>query len=146
MVCRCLWDTKPRAFDSNSAAILSNFAELVVRELEMNAVIKMQLNMANMLKRAMDCYQQGYLFVNVSSPGWQILHVNQAFTKCTGVCAPVPTLCTAHADLHCLHQPILTQPCCCSRTGVNMAGDAHAMLFATMDANNSEEPAALMQA
>ncbi|CAK0783773.1 hypothetical protein CVIRNUC_006973 [Coccomyxa viridis] len=81
----CLWDTKPRAFDSNSAAILANFAELVVRELEMSAVMKLQLNMANMLKRAMDCYQQSYLFVDVSAPGWQILHVNQAFTKCTGL-------------------------------------------------------------
>ena len=99
-LCRCLWDTKPRAFDSNSAAILSNFAELVVRELEMSAVMKMQLNMANMLKRAMDCYQQGYLFVDVSSPGWQILHVNQAFTKCTGVCATASLMCNAHAGLH----------------------------------------------
>ena len=69
-----------------------------MRELEMSAVMRLQLNMANMLKRAMDCYQQGYLFVDVSPPGWQILHVNQAFTKCTGVCFPVSR--GAPAGLH----------------------------------------------
>lgn len=88
---RCLWDPKPRRFDSSSAAILSNFAELVVRELEMNAVMKRHLSMANMLKRAMDCYQQGYLFVDVAVPGWRIMHVNQAFSTCTGT----------HAAEHC---------------------------------------------
>ena len=70
-----------------------------MRELEMSAVMKLQLNMANMLKRAMDCYQQSYLFVDVSAPGWQILHVNQAFTKCTGECSPIPVLRSAHAGL-----------------------------------------------
>ena len=75
---------KPRTFDSHSAAILANFAELVVREIEMHAVLRRQLSVAKMLKRAMDCYQQGYLFVDVSAPGWRIMHVNQAFSTCTG--------------------------------------------------------------
>ena len=78
---------KPRAFDSSSTAILSNFAELMVRELEMHAVLQRQLSMAQMLQRAMDCYHQGYLFVDVAAPGWRIMHVNQAFSTCTGMLA-----------------------------------------------------------
>ena len=50
----------------------------------MHAVLRRQLSVAKMLKRAMDCYQQGYLFVDVSAPGWRIMHVNQAFSTCTG--------------------------------------------------------------
>ena len=96
MLRRCLWDTKPRAFDSASAAILSNFAELVMRELEMDAVMKRQLSISKMLKRAMDCYQQGYLFVDVSVPGWRIMHVNQAFSTSTGVSSSVLSMSTSH--------------------------------------------------
>ena len=96
MLCRCLWDTKPRAFDSASAAILSNFAELVTRELEMNAVMKRQLSISNMLKRAFDCYHQGYLFVDVSVPGWRIMHVNQAFSTSTGVSGAALCMFTSH--------------------------------------------------
>ena len=91
---RCIWDTKPRAFDSNSTAILANFAELVVRELEMHAVLQRQLSVAKMLKRAMDCYNQGYLFVDVAMPGWRIMHVNQAFSTCTGTLSGAK--CSAH--------------------------------------------------
>ena len=65
--------------------MLSNFAELVVRELEMHAVLQRQLSVSKMLQRAIDCYQQGYLFVDVAAPGWRIMHVNQAFSTCTGM-------------------------------------------------------------
>lgn len=46
MLPRCLRDTKPRAFDGASAAILSNFAELVMREVEMDAAMKRQLSIS----------------------------------------------------------------------------------------------------
>ena len=71
--------------------MLSNFAELVVRELEMHAVLQRQLSVSKMLQRAIDCYQQGYLFVDVAAPGWRIMHVNQAFSTCTGMLSA--TLC-----------------------------------------------------
>ena len=53
----------------------------------MHAVLQRQLSVANMLKRAMDCYNQGYLFVDVAAPGWRVMHVNQAFSTCTGTLA-----------------------------------------------------------
>ena len=76
-------------FDTASAAILCNFSELVVRELEVSAQLHSHMRFAHMLKRAADCYKQPYLFVDVSVPLWSIEHTNQAFTECTGA------LCTA---------------------------------------------------
>ena len=67
-----------------------------MRELEMDAVMKRQLSIGNMLKRAMDCYQQGYLFVDVSEPGWRIMHVNQAFTTSTGMSSTALSMSTSH--------------------------------------------------
>lgn len=60
----------------------------------MHAVLQRQLSVAKMLQRAMDCYHQGYLFVDVAMPGWGIMHVNQAFSTCTGM--PF----AANSDLH----------------------------------------------
>ena len=81
---RCLWDQKPRSFDSEQIATLCNFAELVARELEASAVLLWNQAISRTLKRAMDCYHQAYLFVDVSEEGWQVLHVNQAFCERLG--------------------------------------------------------------
>jgi hypothetical protein len=81
---RCLWDQKPRSFDSERVAMLCNFSELVARELEASAVLQWKQTVSRTLKRAMDCYHQAYLFVDVSVEGWQVMHANQAFCDRTG--------------------------------------------------------------
>ena len=42
------------------------------------------------LLRAMDCYKEPYLFVDVASPRWAILHINDAVTQKTGTGALSP--------------------------------------------------------
>ncbi|KAK9918541.1 hypothetical protein WJX75_004858 [Coccomyxa subellipsoidea] len=81
----CLWDQKPRSFDSERVAMLCNFSELVARELEASAVLQWKQTVSRTLKRAMDCYHQAYLFVDVSVEGWQVMHANQAFCDRTGM-------------------------------------------------------------
>ena len=89
---RCLWDQKPRSFDSERVAILCNFSELVARELEASAVLQWKQTVSRTLKRAMDCYHQAYLFVDVSVEGWQVMHANQAFCDRTGECSSGPCM------------------------------------------------------
>ncbi len=36
------------------------------------------------LLRAMSCYSEPYMFVDVASPRWAILHINDAVTEKTG--------------------------------------------------------------
>ena len=84
LTCRCLWDQKPRSFDSDRVATLCNFSELLAREMEKTAVQAWKQTIAGALTRGMDCYQQAYLFVDVSAPRWRVMHVNPAFSSCTG--------------------------------------------------------------
>lgn len=81
---RCLWDQKPRSFDSERIATLCNFSELVAREIEASAALMWNQMLSRKLQRAIDCYQQAYLFVDVSQSGWEVLHANQAFCNRTG--------------------------------------------------------------
>ena len=41
-MCRCVVDTKPRALSAEQLNVLSNFAELAVRQLEKDHVLEMQ--------------------------------------------------------------------------------------------------------
>ncbi len=63
----------------------------------MDAVMEHQLSVGKMLKRAMDCYQQGYLLADVSVPGWHIVPVNQAFSASTGVPGAALLMTISHA-------------------------------------------------
>ena len=81
---RCLWDQKPRSFDSDRVATLCNFSELLAREMEKTAVQAWKQTIAGALRRGLDCYQQAYLFVDVSAPRWRVMHVNPAFSSRTG--------------------------------------------------------------
>ena len=46
------------------------------------------------LLRAMTCYTEPFMFVDVAAPGWRIMHVNEALTEQTGACL------TGSQDLH----------------------------------------------
>ena len=77
-------DQKPRQFDEERAAILCNLAELVVRELEAAWAAQYQRRHSLKLMRAMSCYNQAFLVVDTSAPGWRILHANDSITVHTG--------------------------------------------------------------
>ncbi|KAK9827969.1 hypothetical protein WJX81_002964 [Elliptochloris bilobata] len=88
----CFADAAPRKFDAGRCSILNNMAELVVRELErVWALRHTRLAAAQMqqvgqgLLRAMDCFQEAIMMVDVREPGWRIMHLNQAAIQQTGV-------------------------------------------------------------
>ena len=84
MVRSCCVDKKPQQMDIDRAALLCNFAELVVRELEAEWATRQQRLHSLRLLRAMDAYKQAFLFVDVSRPGWRVLYMNDEAMKRTG--------------------------------------------------------------
>ncbi|PNW70925.1 hypothetical protein CHLRE_17g739250v5 [Chlamydomonas reinhardtii] len=88
----CIIDNKPRQFDAESCNMLANMAEMVVREIEKDKLIEAQKIKSEMLYRennqlirALDCFNEGIMLVNMSLPAWPILFVNEAWEKATGV-------------------------------------------------------------
>ncbi|KAG2454256.1 hypothetical protein HYH02_001289 [Chlamydomonas schloesseri] len=88
----CIIDNKPRRFDAESCNMLANMAEMVVREIEKDKLIEAQKIKSEMLYRenhqlirALDCFNEGIMLVNMSLPSWPILFVNEAWEKATGV-------------------------------------------------------------
>lgn len=77
-------DSKPRKVDANSAQILSNIAELTVRELEKKWAMELERACLDHVLRSLDCYDQGFLFVEASKVDWQIIHVSPAAAQETG--------------------------------------------------------------
>ena len=80
----CCVDQKPQQMDVDRAALLCNFAELVVRELEAGWAARRQRLHSLRLLRAMDAYKQAFLFVDASRPGWRVLYMNDEAVKRTG--------------------------------------------------------------
>ena len=80
----CCVDQKPQQMDVDRAALLCNFAELVVRELEAGWAARQQRLHSLRLLRAMDAYKQAFLFVDASAPGWRVLYMNDEAMKRTG--------------------------------------------------------------
>lgn len=59
---RCIIDDKPREFDANSCNLLANMAEMVLREIEKDAVLQAEQRRQQLqseqrqLLRAIDCF------------------------------------------------------------------------------------------
>lgn len=86
LVClhRCVFDNRPRKVDATSAQILSNIAELAMRELEKKWAMQLERACLDHVLRSLDCYDQGFLFVEASRADWQIIHVSPAAAQETG--------------------------------------------------------------
>ncbi|KAG2489421.1 hypothetical protein HYH03_012059 [Edaphochlamys debaryana] len=88
----CVIDNKPRAFDAESCNMLANMAEMVIREIEKDTLLEQQKARSELLTqqnsqliRALDCFQEGIMLVNMSLPTWPILFVNEAWEKTTSI-------------------------------------------------------------
>ncbi|GLC39870.1 hypothetical protein PLESTF_000919300 [Pleodorina starrii] len=88
----CIIDNKPRPFDAESCNMLANMAEMVVREIEKDLLLEAQKAKSaqlyrenNQLIRALDCFSEGIMLVNMSLPTWPIMFVNEAWEKATGI-------------------------------------------------------------
>lgn len=88
----CIIDTKPRRFDAESCNMLANMAEMVVREIEKEKMLQHQRQRSELLSkentqllRAIDCFSEGIMLVNMSVEGWPIMFVNEAWEKLTAI-------------------------------------------------------------
>lgn len=68
---------EPRKFDAMRAQVLSNLAEMLVRQLEYNWALQLQEQQTGVrMLRAMSCYDKAYLFVETSGYPWRVWHMN----------------------------------------------------------------------
>ena len=82
LLCRCLLDTKPRQFTPGNAAILNNFSELVIRELEAAWVESTKAE--GPLLTGARSYSQPYMIVDMTDKGGRVLHMSKAAQTLTG--------------------------------------------------------------
>lgn len=81
---RCVTDTKPRSMDTEQMALLCNFAEMAVREMEKDKLCTLQRGnslaaemTADGMHRAVKALTEGLFVIDVLSPGWKILLMNE---------------------------------------------------------------------
>ncbi|KAK9915712.1 hypothetical protein WJX75_003037 [Coccomyxa subellipsoidea] len=84
----CVIDKEPRHLDAEQLMVLANFAEVVVREIEKDIARKEETDRLRSqttgLIGAMDCFSEGIMLVNTDSEMWNILFVNDAWSRVTG--------------------------------------------------------------
>ena len=97
VLCRCVIDTKPRTLDTEQMALLCNFAEMAVREMEKDKLCSLQRGnsltdemTADGMHRAVKALTEGLFVVDVMSPGWKILLMNEQAAEFAGwlLCLP----------------------------------------------------------
>lgn len=95
-------DIKPRQLDTDQLALLCNFAEMAVREMEKDKLCGLQRGKslaAEMtdfgMHRAAKALTSGLLVVDVRSPGWPVQFMNDQAAEFVGGFASV---CSVHAS------------------------------------------------
>lgn len=110
----CIIDAVPHSdFTAEQYNMLIQFAELTVREIEkdklatLQRIVKSHAEGAGLspsasgrssaiytggegasaagLSRAVDCFREGVMLVDLAAPGWSVLYVNEAFVTATGI-------------------------------------------------------------
>ncbi|GFR53121.1 hypothetical protein Agub_g15837 [Astrephomene gubernaculifera] len=89
----CIIDSRPRpGFDAESCNMLANMAEMVVREVEKDVALEAHRRQSERLTRenvqlirALDCFSEGIMLLNMSLPSWPILFANEAWERATGL-------------------------------------------------------------
>ncbi|GAX75883.1 hypothetical protein CEUSTIGMA_g3326.t1 [Chlamydomonas eustigma] len=88
----CIIDRKPVKFNAESCTMLSNFGEMVVRQIEKDMALEQQQQKndvltqekSNML-RAISMISEAIMMLDLSQPEWMVLFVNDAMENETGV-------------------------------------------------------------
>ncbi|KAK9811611.1 hypothetical protein WJX72_006916 [[Myrmecia] bisecta] len=90
----CVCDFAPHKFDASCCAILCNFAEMVVREIEADSALQHQRQLTaqmtednRKLQQAVAAGTAGVVLVDVESPEWPILFCNPVWARVSGVAA-----------------------------------------------------------
>ena len=91
MLRRCVIDTKPRTLDTEQMTLLCNFAEMAVREMEKDKLRSLQRGnslademTADGMHRAVKALTEGLFVIDVMSPGWKILLMNEQAAEFAG--------------------------------------------------------------
>lgn len=91
-------DRKPRSLDTEQLALLCNFAEMAVREMEKDKLCTLQRGdslaaqmTADGMHRAVKALTQGLFVVDVTAPGWKILLMNDQAASFAGRTHAYPT-------------------------------------------------------
>jgi len=86
----CIIDREPRTFTADNCQMLSNLAEMVVRELEKEVLLEEQRQRSEMLSqentqllRAIDAFSEGIVLVDVSLDEWPVVFCNEAWESLT---------------------------------------------------------------
>ena len=87
--CRCICANEPRKFDASKAAMLANLSELAVRQAEHRWAVDEHRKHNVGLMRQLSCYEQPFLFVDISEPGespwnWCGCFPSHVAATCTG--------------------------------------------------------------
>lgn len=101
LVCRCVVDLKPRQLDTEQLALLCNFAEMAVREMEKDKLSGLQRGNSlaeemtgHGMHRAVKALTHGLLVVDVRSSGWPVLFMNDQGADYVGE--------SSHPNRHCM--------------------------------------------
>ncbi len=91
MLCRCVIDRRPRTLDTEQLALLCNFAEMAVREMEKDKLCTLKRGdslvaemTADGMHRAAKALTQGVFVVDVTAPGWKVLLMNDQAASFVG--------------------------------------------------------------
>lgn len=88
---RCVIDRRPRTLDTEQLALLCNFAEMAVREMEKDKLCTLKRGdslvaemTADGMHRAAKALTQGVFVVDVTAPGWKVLLMNDQAASFAG--------------------------------------------------------------
>lgn len=88
----CVIDRRPRTLDTEQLALLCNFAEMAVREMEKDKLCTLKRGdslvaemTADGMHRAAKALTQGVFVVDVTAPGWKVLLMNDQAACFAGV-------------------------------------------------------------
>ena len=83
----CVIDFHPRSFTTDQLSLLADLSEIVVREIEQDAV-KLRNAFGTDLGsplRDISCFSEGVMLCDVAQPHWPIHYVNDSWCKATGI-------------------------------------------------------------
>lgn len=87
-----IMDFRPRQFQASQLVLLAHFAELTVREMEQELALKWQQQALDRqqasqlhLVRALDCFHEGVLLLDLAGPQWRMVWCNEAFRSAAGM-------------------------------------------------------------
>eukprot|EP00884_Botryococcus_braunii_P000626 jgi/Botrbrau1/10564/Bobra.0343s0012.1 len=81
----CVVDLQPRTLTQEQFAMLANFAECMVRQLEKDNILVLQKKAKKGLQRSLDVVRSPIVIIDVTDSEWIIRHANESLEAISGV-------------------------------------------------------------